>query len=89
MMWPLKPGAFCHQFHSCRLMYYPRCNVTDALDCLRAVDNATLAEINFNEILDGFQGTFTFVPVIDGTFITQSPTDALRNNKVNGVNLDL
>ncbi|KAJ6585083.1 Alpha/Beta hydrolase protein [Mycena capillaripes] len=60
------------------------CNGTTSLDCLRAVDGATLADINLNVIVAGFQGTFTFVPVIDGTFITQSPTDALRDRKLNG-----
>ena len=29
--------------------------------------------------------TFNFVPVIDGSFITQRPTLALRAGKVNGV----
>ncbi|KAJ6585081.1 alpha beta-hydrolase [Mycena capillaripes] len=60
------------------------CNGTQPLDCLRAVDGAKLADINLNVILAGFQGTFTFVPVVDGTFITQSPTDTLRGNKLNG-----
>ncbi|KAF8158921.1 alpha beta-hydrolase [Mycena galopus ATCC 62051] len=60
------------------------CNGTEPLDCLRAVDGATLANINLNTILAGFQNTFTFVPVVDGSFITQSPTDALSQGKVNG-----
>ncbi|KAF7365126.1 Carboxylic ester hydrolase [Mycena venus] len=60
------------------------CNCTKPLDCLRGVDSATLANININLILAGFQGTFTFVPVIDGSFITQSPTDAITQGKVNG-----
>ncbi|KAJ7625359.1 Alpha/Beta hydrolase protein [Mycena polygramma] len=62
----------------------PSCNGTEVLDCLRAVDGATLADINLDTILAGFQGTFTFVPVIDGSFITQSPTDALLHGEVNG-----
>ncbi|KAJ7625350.1 Alpha/Beta hydrolase protein [Mycena polygramma] len=60
------------------------CNGTEVLDCLRAVDTVTLVDINVNTILAGFQGTYTFVPVIDGSFITQSPTDALLHGKVNG-----
>ncbi|KAJ6462025.1 Alpha/Beta hydrolase protein [Mycena vitilis] len=60
------------------------CNGTEALDCLRAVDTATLVDINVNTITAGFQGTFTFVPVIDGSFIRQSPTDALLRGEVNG-----
>jgi len=43
-----------------------------------------LGDINVNVILAGFQGTFTFVPVVDGSFITQSPTDALLRGKLNG-----
>ena len=44
-----------------------------------------MAGINLNVIAAGFFGTFTFVPVIDGSFITQSPTVALSQGKVNGV----
>jgi hypothetical protein len=33
----------------------------------------------------GFFGTFLFVPVVDGTFITQRPTLSLQQSKVNGV----
>ncbi|KAJ7625361.1 alpha beta-hydrolase [Mycena polygramma] len=60
------------------------CNGTEALDCLRAVASATLGDININTVLAGFQGTPTFVPVIDGSFITQNPTDAILHGKVNG-----
>ncbi|KAJ7781796.1 Alpha/Beta hydrolase protein [Mycena maculata] len=60
------------------------CNTTDFLNCLRAVDGASLQDINLSMILAGFFGTFTFVPVIDGSFITQSPTEALAQGKVNG-----
>ncbi|KAJ7704485.1 Alpha/Beta hydrolase protein [Mycena rosella] len=57
---------------------------SDALECLRGVDAASLQSINFNVILAGFQGTFTFVPVIDKSFITQSPTSLLARGAVNG-----
>ncbi|KAF7365113.1 Carboxylic ester hydrolase [Mycena venus] len=60
------------------------CNDTKTLDCLRAVDGATLENINLNTMVSGFQGTFSFAPVVDGLFITQSPTDALLRGKVNG-----
>ncbi|KAJ6585113.1 Alpha/Beta hydrolase protein [Mycena capillaripes] len=60
------------------------CNNTKPLDCLRALDGATLEEINLNMILADFQGTFPFSPVVDGSFITQSPTDALLHGKHNG-----
>ncbi|KAJ6585087.1 alpha beta-hydrolase [Mycena capillaripes] len=59
------------------------CNGTNPLDCLRSVDGATLEEINLKVILAGFVGTLTFAPVIDGVFITQSPTDALLHDKLN------
>ncbi|KAJ7818652.1 Alpha/Beta hydrolase protein [Mycena leptocephala] len=60
------------------------CNVTRPLDCLRGVDSATMEDINLSMIIAGFQGTSTFVPVVDGSFITQSPTDLLRQGKLNG-----
>ncbi|KAJ6477332.1 Alpha/Beta hydrolase protein [Mycena vitilis] len=63
------------------------CNGTKPLDCLRAVDAATLGGINVNTILNAFLGTFVFGPVIDGSFITQSPTNALLHGHVNGVTL--
>ncbi|KAF8158883.1 Alpha/Beta hydrolase protein [Mycena galopus ATCC 62051] len=60
------------------------CTGTDPLNCLLAVDSATLGDINVAVILAGFLNTFTFVPVVDGSFITQNPTDALIQRKVNG-----
>ncbi|KAF7314362.1 Carboxylic ester hydrolase [Mycena kentingensis (nom. inval.)] len=54
------------------------------LGCLRALDASTLSAINLNTMLQGFEGTTTFVPVIDGTFIRQSPTSALLERKTNG-----
>ncbi|KAJ6508627.1 Alpha/Beta hydrolase protein, partial [Mycena sanguinolenta] len=59
------------------------CNVTKPLDCLRGLDSATLAEINVNLITDAFTGTFLFYPVVDGSFIMQSPTDALAKGILN------
>lgn len=38
---------------------------------------------------DAFFGTFAFVPVVDGTFITQRPTIALRQGKFNGIRIEL
>ncbi|KAF7365208.1 Carboxylic ester hydrolase [Mycena venus] len=60
------------------------CNGAKPLDCLREVDSTKLADINLNMTIAGFQGTFTFVPVIDDSLITQSSTDALSQGKVNG-----
>ncbi|KAJ7781741.1 hypothetical protein DFH07DRAFT_764767 [Mycena maculata] len=42
-----------------------------------SVLHTSLQEINENTILGSFYGTSTFGPVVDGSFITQSPTDAL------------
>ncbi|KAF7365125.1 Carboxylic ester hydrolase [Mycena venus] len=60
------------------------CNGTKPLDCLRAVDGATMADINLNVDLARFHGTFVFLPVIDNSFITQGPTDALSQGQLNG-----
>ncbi|KAF7346477.1 Carboxylic ester hydrolase [Mycena sanguinolenta] len=59
------------------------CNVTSPLDCLRGLDSATLAEINLNLITDAFFTTSMFYPVVDGSFIMQSPTDALAQGELN------
>ncbi len=32
-------------------------------------------------------GTYTFVPVVDGTFITERPLVTLQRGKVNGVGI--
>ena len=37
----------------------------------------------------GFYGTFVFVPVVDGTFITDRPTQLLKQRRVNGVRLQI
>ncbi|KAF7342778.1 Carboxylic ester hydrolase [Mycena sanguinolenta] len=60
------------------------CGVLDALDCLRTVDTARLREINQNIISASLYGTTTFGPVVDGSFITQSPMVALEQRRVNG-----
>ncbi|KAE9408460.1 alpha/beta-hydrolase [Gymnopus androsaceus JB14] len=56
----------------------------DSLTCLRSVNETLLETINTNLNVEGFFGTFLFVPVVDGTFITQRPTEALKQGKVNG-----
>ena len=35
--------------------------------------------------VSGFFGTFVFVPVVDGSFITERPSELLKAGKVNGV----
>ncbi|KAF9024256.1 alpha/beta-hydrolase [Hymenopellis radicata] len=44
----------------------------DTLECLRQVDSTSLENINSALNVAGFFGTFVFVPVVDGTFITQA-----------------
>ncbi|KAJ7131992.1 alpha beta-hydrolase [Mycena filopes] len=57
---------------------------TDAMSCLRAANATALQTANTNINLGGFFGTFVFVPVVDGTFITQRPTLSFMQGKVNG-----
>ncbi|KAJ7470977.1 Alpha/Beta hydrolase protein [Mycena latifolia] len=57
---------------------------SDVMACLRAVDAAILATANTNINQAAFFGTFTLVPVVDGTFITQRPSLSLLEGKVNG-----
>ncbi|KAJ7149788.1 Alpha/Beta hydrolase protein [Mycena crocata] len=47
-----------------------------ALSCVRAQTAQPIVDLGY--------GTFVVVPVIDGTFITQSPTRALLQRNVNG-----
>ncbi|KAJ6609463.1 Alpha/Beta hydrolase protein [Mycena sp. CBHHK59/15] len=63
--------------HSCAASAVP-------LDCLRAADSALLQDINLSMGIAGFMGTFAFVPVVDGSFIPQRPTDALGQGNLNG-----
>ncbi|KAK7461916.1 hypothetical protein VKT23_008347 [Stygiomarasmius scandens] len=60
---------------------------SNTLACLREAKPELLAEVNTNISLNAFFGTFLFVPVVDGTFILERPTEALRKRKVNGENL--
>ncbi|KAF8144537.1 Alpha/Beta hydrolase protein [Mycena galopus ATCC 62051] len=64
-----------------------RTNCTTAADtmaCLRSVDISVLQMANSQINKEGFYGTFSFGPVVDGSFITQRPTLSLQQNKVNG-----
>ncbi|PPQ68679.1 hypothetical protein CVT26_002961 [Gymnopilus dilepis] len=62
-----------------------RCSsAANALECLRQVDANTLQAANTQINLAGFFGTFVFVPVVDGTFITDRPTQMLREQRTNG-----
>ncbi|KDR78749.1 hypothetical protein GALMADRAFT_63744 [Galerina marginata CBS 339.88] len=59
-------------------------SAADTLNCLRNVDVATIQNANTVINKSGFFGTFVFVPVVDGTFITDRPTQLLKEKKVNG-----
>ncbi|KAL0572192.1 hypothetical protein V5O48_009774 [Marasmius crinis-equi] len=56
----------------------------DHFSCLRAVDAKVLATINNNINTAKFFLTSAFLPVIDGTFLTQRVTQALKQGKLNG-----
>ncbi|KAJ7446375.1 Alpha/Beta hydrolase protein [Mycena latifolia] len=58
--------------------------VKEVMTCLRAADVAALETANLNINGDGFFGTPSLVPVVDGEFIAQRPTLALAQGKVNG-----
>ncbi len=57
----------------------------DTLECLQQIDSTRLEEINVALNVAGFFGTFAFVQVVDGSFITQRPIEALRQRKLNAV----
>ncbi|KAF4613473.1 hypothetical protein D9613_008007 [Agrocybe pediades] len=59
----------------------------DTLECLRQAPVEILQAANAAILQNGFFGTFTFVPVVDGSFITDSPTNLIRQGKVNTKNL--
>ncbi|KAJ7630223.1 alpha/beta-hydrolase [Roridomyces roridus] len=58
--------------------------VDDAMKCLRDVDAAALLDAGTQVGASSFLGTFTFVPVVDGTFIMERPTETLQRGQVNG-----
>ncbi|KAJ7167191.1 Alpha/Beta hydrolase protein, partial [Mycena crocata] len=58
--------------------------VADSLSCLRTADIAVLEIANIQIANSSFFGTFAWVPVVDGSFIRQSPTHSLLHRKVNG-----
>ena len=58
-----------------------------SLDCLRSVDAATLAQYANDVELANFFGVYTYVPVVDGSFIVERPTVTLGKNQTNAVSL--
>lgn len=66
--------------------HFRRCaSSADTFKCLQGLDVGTLNEVNIQIGGSGFFGTFVFVPVVDGTFIVQRPTQTLQAGRVNGV----
>ncbi|KAF4614264.1 hypothetical protein D9613_008001 [Agrocybe pediades] len=59
-------------------------SATDTLECLREAEADVLEAVNTNINQSGFFGTFVFVPVVDGTLITDRPTQVLRRGRLNG-----
>ncbi|KAJ7499547.1 Alpha/Beta hydrolase protein [Mycena latifolia] len=57
---------------------------TDAMACLRSTDANVLQAANVQINNGAFFGTYTLVPVVDGSYITQRPTLSLLQRKVNG-----
>ncbi|KAF7350386.1 Carboxylic ester hydrolase [Mycena venus] len=53
----------------------------DSMACLRAADAGTLQTANVGLNNAAFSHTFLFVPVVDGTFITQRPLLSLAQGK--------
>ncbi|KAJ7743438.1 Alpha/Beta hydrolase protein [Mycena maculata] len=57
---------------------------TDSMACLRATDSTALKIVNTNISGEAFYASYTFLPVVDGEFITQRPTLSFSEGKVNG-----
>ncbi|KAJ7699486.1 alpha/beta-hydrolase, partial [Mycena metata] len=58
---------------------------SDTLQCLRAAPATALLAADTALGLAGFMGTYTFVPVVDGTFIVERPSVTLnQRGKTNG-----
>jgi len=58
---------------------------SDSLSCLRSTSASTLSNVNNQIEGNGFYGTVSFVPVVDGTLIVERPTETLGKGKHNGV----
>ncbi|KAL1725215.1 Alpha/Beta hydrolase protein [Schizophyllum commune] len=57
------------------------------LDCLRKIDDIVLQKLNLNMCVSAFSNTHPFAPVIDRTFIRESPSQAVAEGRVNGKHL--
>ncbi|KAJ7600490.1 alpha/beta-hydrolase [Mycena floridula] len=59
-------------------------SASDTLNCLRAADPLALLNADTAIGKAGFLWTYTFVPVVDETFIIESPTLTLSRGRANG-----
>ncbi|KAJ7601717.1 Alpha/Beta hydrolase protein, partial [Mycena rosella] len=60
---------------------------SDSLECLRAADINALQNVNIDMNAASFFSMPAFLPVVDGQFITQRPSQSLALGKVNGKSL--
>jgi len=54
------------------------------MDCLRAANTTTLQYASFNVSMSGRYGSWGFLPVTDGVFIQQQPSQQLLEKRLNG-----
>ncbi|KAH7117916.1 Alpha/Beta hydrolase protein [Dendryphion nanum] len=59
-------------------------NASVVLDCLRKVDSLSLQQASNSISTGGTYATWAFLPVTDGSFITNRPSIALKSKKLNG-----
>ncbi|KZP16273.1 alpha beta-hydrolase [Athelia psychrophila] len=59
-------------------------NATNTFTCLVGLDAAKLGALGNTTVVDSFFGTSAFVPVVDGKFIVERPTQTLKKGKLNG-----
>ncbi|KAJ7133522.1 alpha beta-hydrolase [Mycena epipterygia] len=57
---------------------------SDSLECLRSTSASALTDADTEIGIASFMGTYTFVPVVDGTFIVERPSLTLNRGKRNG-----
>ncbi|KAI5890825.1 alpha/beta-hydrolase [Schizophyllum commune H4-8] len=57
------------------------------LDCLRKIDTLKLQRLNADMGVSAFAGTYTFTPVIDGSFIREAPGLAIARGRIQGAHL--
>ncbi|KAI9692714.1 MAG: hypothetical protein M1820_009419 [Bogoriella megaspora] len=60
-------------------------NVTTIFDCLVSKDTQTLQAANYRISASGRFGTWAFLPVTDGAFVQQLPSQQLLRKQLNGI----